>query len=315
MPRDQRLRPGPSSGRDRPRHHHAGRHAAAAARTPGGSAPARSPTSCAIARAADRLGYHHLTCSEHVAMPVDVAETRGGRYWDPLADLRLPRGASPRRIRLRRDVARARLPPPARDREALRHARPDLPAAGSCSASASARCEEEFDAARRAVRRSRRPGRRRAPRAPRRRCRRREPEYHGNYYDFRTSSSIRAPCRPACRSGSAVARRRSLRRAVELGRRLGAVRAAHRRRLGAWSSRPGPPTAWAAPPAPARHRAPERARRSTPQAEPDRVAEPRSDALADARRDRARRPLRAPLPRALHRADGGHGRRRVASVT
>jgi probable F420-dependent oxidoreductase len=34
---------------------------------------------------ADRLGYHHVTCSEHVAIPADVAETRGGRYWDPLA--------------------------------------------------------------------------------------------------------------------------------------------------------------------------------------------------------------------------------------
>lgn len=38
-----------------------------------------------IALEAERLGYHHLTCSEHVAIPVDVAETRGGRYWDPLA--------------------------------------------------------------------------------------------------------------------------------------------------------------------------------------------------------------------------------------
>ena len=38
-----------------------------------------------IAREAERLGYHHLTCSEHVAIPVNVAETRGGRYWDPLA--------------------------------------------------------------------------------------------------------------------------------------------------------------------------------------------------------------------------------------
>jgi len=34
---------------------------------------------------AERLGYHHVTCSEHVAVPVDVAETRGGTYWDPLA--------------------------------------------------------------------------------------------------------------------------------------------------------------------------------------------------------------------------------------
>ncbi len=33
----------------------------------------------------ERLGYHHVTCSEHVAIPVDVAEVRGARYWDPLA--------------------------------------------------------------------------------------------------------------------------------------------------------------------------------------------------------------------------------------
>ena len=38
-----------------------------------------------IVREAERLGYHHCTCSEHVAVPVDVAEVRGSRYWDPLA--------------------------------------------------------------------------------------------------------------------------------------------------------------------------------------------------------------------------------------
>ncbi len=38
-----------------------------------------------IARGAERLGYHHLTCSEHVVVPTDVAPVRGGRYWDPLA--------------------------------------------------------------------------------------------------------------------------------------------------------------------------------------------------------------------------------------
>ena len=37
-----------------------------------------------VAEDADRLGYHHLTCSEHVAVPRDVAEVRGARYWDPL---------------------------------------------------------------------------------------------------------------------------------------------------------------------------------------------------------------------------------------
>ncbi len=40
-----------------------------------------------IAEAADRLGFDHLTCSEHVAVPVEVAEQRGGTYWDALATL------------------------------------------------------------------------------------------------------------------------------------------------------------------------------------------------------------------------------------
>lgn len=38
-----------------------------------------------IAEAADRLGYHHLTCSEHVALPLAERNRRGARYWDPLA--------------------------------------------------------------------------------------------------------------------------------------------------------------------------------------------------------------------------------------
>ena len=37
-----------------------------------------------IALAADRLGYYHLTCSEHVGIPTEVAKTRGPRYYDPL---------------------------------------------------------------------------------------------------------------------------------------------------------------------------------------------------------------------------------------
>lgn len=41
----------------------------------------------AVAEAADSLGYFHLTCSEHVVVPVDVAPVRGSRYWDPLATL------------------------------------------------------------------------------------------------------------------------------------------------------------------------------------------------------------------------------------
>jgi probable F420-dependent oxidoreductase len=39
-----------------------------------------------IAETADRLGYHHLTCSEHVAVPAgEIAARRGSRYYDPLA--------------------------------------------------------------------------------------------------------------------------------------------------------------------------------------------------------------------------------------
>jgi probable F420-dependent oxidoreductase len=38
-----------------------------------------------IAEAADRLGFHHLTCSEHVGIPQGAAPVRGARYWDPLA--------------------------------------------------------------------------------------------------------------------------------------------------------------------------------------------------------------------------------------
>lgn len=38
-----------------------------------------------IAVAADRFGFHHLTCSEHVGIPPDIVAMRGGRYYDPLA--------------------------------------------------------------------------------------------------------------------------------------------------------------------------------------------------------------------------------------
>ena len=40
-----------------------------------------------IAQAADRLGFHHLTASEHIAVPVDVEARRGKRYWDLLSTL------------------------------------------------------------------------------------------------------------------------------------------------------------------------------------------------------------------------------------
>ncbi|WP_155418976.1 LLM class flavin-dependent oxidoreductase, partial [Rhodococcus rhodochrous] len=56
-----------------------------------------------IAVTADRLRFHHLTCSEHVAVPVPVAEVRGGTYWDPLATLGYLAGRT-ERIRLATQV-------------------------------------------------------------------------------------------------------------------------------------------------------------------------------------------------------------------
>ena len=38
-----------------------------------------------VAEAADALAYHHVTCSEHVAVPFSAGEMRGAAYWDPLS--------------------------------------------------------------------------------------------------------------------------------------------------------------------------------------------------------------------------------------
>lgn len=56
-----------------------------------------------IAEAADRLGFAHLTCSEHVAVPVDIARQRGATYWDPLATFGYL-AARTRRVRLATQV-------------------------------------------------------------------------------------------------------------------------------------------------------------------------------------------------------------------
>ena len=38
-----------------------------------------------VAHTADELGFDHLTCAEHVAVPVDEGRQRGLTYWDPLS--------------------------------------------------------------------------------------------------------------------------------------------------------------------------------------------------------------------------------------
>ena len=50
-------------------------------------ADAGPPELRAIVQAADRLGYYHVSCSEHVGIPSAVARVRGGRYYDPAATL------------------------------------------------------------------------------------------------------------------------------------------------------------------------------------------------------------------------------------
>lgn len=56
-----------------------------------------------IAEAAGRLGYHHLTCSEHIALPAAEGQRRGTRYSDPLATLGYL-AARTRQIRLATNV-------------------------------------------------------------------------------------------------------------------------------------------------------------------------------------------------------------------
>ncbi len=56
-----------------------------------------------IAETADRLGYHHVTCSEHIGVPADEAARRGARYWDPLATFGFL-AARTQRIRLATNV-------------------------------------------------------------------------------------------------------------------------------------------------------------------------------------------------------------------
>lgn len=56
-----------------------------------------------IAQTADELGFDYLTCSEHIAVPLDDAAVRGATYWDPLATLAFLAGQTSR-IRLATSV-------------------------------------------------------------------------------------------------------------------------------------------------------------------------------------------------------------------
>ncbi len=104
-----------------PGHRHADRELNPRSTRRSGSSKAASTTS-SWSRAAERAGYGWVSCPEHIAIPGSTASARGGRYWDPLTTLSFVAAVDAVH---RAAVARrgARLPPPPRDREALRHPR------------------------------------------------------------------------------------------------------------------------------------------------------------------------------------------------
>ena len=167
----------------------------------------------AVAAAADRLGYHHLTASNHVAIPHAASERRGRRYWDPAVALGLVAGRT-ERIRLATYCLVL----------GYHHPLEIVKRYGTLDAASKGRLilglgvgslEEEFDLLGRpfADRGARAADAIRAIRAS---LGRREPEYHGAHYDYGgvTVDPTAAQARVPIWIGGRTAR--SLRRAVEL---------------------------------------------------------------------------------------------------
>jgi probable F420-dependent oxidoreductase len=167
-----------------------------------------------VVREADRLGYHHCTCSEHVAIPADVAATRGARYWDPLATFGAL-SAHTSTIRFAAHVLVLGYHHPLAI--AKRYGTLDAVTAGRVILGVGVgSLREEFDllGAPFADRGDRADDAMRALRAS---LSKREPEYHGRYYDFAgfvVDPHARQPRVPLWVGGRTA---RSLRRAVELG--------------------------------------------------------------------------------------------------
>jgi probable F420-dependent oxidoreductase len=199
-----------------------------------------------IVREAERLGYHHVTCSEHVAIPEEVAETRGGRYWDPLATFGAL-GAHTTSIRFAAHVLVLGYHHPLEI--AKRYGTLDQVSGGRLVLGVGVgSLQEEFAllGAPFADRGARADDAMRALRAALSRDR---PEFHGTFYDF--SGFVVDPCARQARVPLWVGGRtaRSLRRAVELGdgwAPFGLGRAeitamvAQARETDAWSSRSSP---------------------------------------------------------------------------
>jgi probable F420-dependent oxidoreductase len=163
---------------------------------------------------AERLGYHHCTCSEHVAVPVDVARVRGGRYFDPLATFGAL-GARTETIRFAAHVLVLGYHHPLAI--AKRYGTLDVVTGGRVIVGVGVgSLQEEFELLGASFddRGARSDDAMRALRASLSRA---EPEYHGDYFDY--SGFLVEPCAVQARVPLWVGGRtyRSLRRAVELG--------------------------------------------------------------------------------------------------
>ncbi len=167
-----------------------------------------------VAEAGDRLGYHHLTCSEHVGLPAAELARRGARYWDPLATFGYF-AARTSRIRFATNVLVLAYHHPLEI--AKRYGTLDKVSNGRLILGVGVgTLKEEFDLLG-APYDQRGPRGDDALRALRAALSRPEPEYHGEFYDF--EGFVVDPCAVQERVPLWVGGRtlRSLRRAAALG--------------------------------------------------------------------------------------------------
>lgn len=167
-----------------------------------------------VAETADRLGYHHMTCSEHVGLPAEELGRRGACYWDPLATF----GYLAARTRQLRFATSVLVLPYHHPLEiAKRYGTLDVVSGGRVILGLGVgTLKEEFDLLG-APYDNRGPRSDDAMRALRASLSQREPSHHGDFYDF--EGMIVEPCAVQNQVPLWVGGRtpRSLRRAVTLG--------------------------------------------------------------------------------------------------
>ncbi|QIX26531.1 LLM class F420-dependent oxidoreductase [Nocardioides sp. JQ2195] len=172
-----------------------------------------------VAELADRLGFHFLTCSEHIAMPPGIPspqlpQGRGTRYWDPLATLSWL-AARTTRIGLMTNVLVLGYHHPLAI--AKRYGTLDMMSGGRVRLGVGVGTAEEEFRTLGAHFEDRGPRADDAIRALRAALSRNDPEYHGEFFDF--SGLVVDPCAVQQRVPIWVGghSKRALRRAVTLG--------------------------------------------------------------------------------------------------